>query len=159
MQKFMWGGKENDKKKIHLVAWSSVIHPKSKGGLGVGCLKTVNVTLLTKWLWRLKTESKSLWKSCINSFHNNSGIDGKPFAKNGLLERWLSIAKIGLELEEWSISLDNLFERKFRTGDTTYFWKDAWFVNTNLKNSFPKLYLIEAQKIAKLLIEFNMATL
>lgn len=45
---FFWGG--NDPiKKIHLVDWSKVITPISKGGLGVGSLHAQNIALLVKW--------------------------------------------------------------------------------------------------------------
>lgn len=66
---------------------------------------------------------------------------------------------MGLELDEWTISFDNMFKRKLGTSDTNHLWKDLWFENTTLKISFPNLYLIEPQQIVKLLIEFKMETL
>lgn len=54
-----------------------------------------------------------------------------------------------VKLEEWNISLNNLFDRRMGVGDNTYFWKDIWFGNMALKDVFPKLYLIENQKKKK----------
>ena len=38
---FLWKG-NGDNKKLHLVKWSEVIKPKSKGGLGLGSLENKN---------------------------------------------------------------------------------------------------------------------
>lgn len=110
----------------------------------------MNVTLLAKWLWRLKCEYNSLWSSCITCFHNISSIYGKPLAKCRLQRIWFSISKFEVELEDWYISFNNLLERKIGAGDNTYFWKDHWIDNKALNDVFPKLYLIKTQKNCKI---------
>lgn len=47
-------------KRHHLLNWSEVIKPKSKGGLGIGNLLVRNRTLLGKWLWHFPLEDESL---------------------------------------------------------------------------------------------------
>ena len=44
-----WGGRGALERKIHLVKWSAVCSDKSKRGLGVKCLSTLNRALLGKW--------------------------------------------------------------------------------------------------------------
>lgn len=49
-RRYLWGDKE-EKKKVHLVVWSEVTKPKSKGGLGIVPLQIRNQALLRKWNW------------------------------------------------------------------------------------------------------------
>ena len=57
---FLWGGL-GDEPKFHLVNWSTVCTPLSLGGLGIKNLRTFNVALLGKWLWRFRQERDALW--------------------------------------------------------------------------------------------------
>jgi hypothetical protein len=53
---FLWGGASRDKNKISWVSWKDVCRPKKEGGLGVRDLKWFNLSLLSKWRWRLFME-------------------------------------------------------------------------------------------------------
>lgn len=53
-RKFLWGGVD-DNKKINWVAWDTLVKSKKLGGMGIGCLRSLNVALLVKWRWILKT--------------------------------------------------------------------------------------------------------
>lgn len=139
------GGCDNVKK-IHWIAWDSMVRPKYLGGLGIGYLSDMNVALLTKWLWRLKTQEQSLWSSCIASIHKIHNIDGKSFALKSFPGTWLSITEAEKDLSYWNISFNSCFTRKIGRGDKTHFWKDIWIDNVALKDVFPKLYLIEPNK-------------
>lgn len=44
-RRFFWGGND-EKKKIHWVAWSKLLAHKENGGLGVGSLRALNIALL-----------------------------------------------------------------------------------------------------------------
>lgn len=59
----------NDSKKIHWVAWSKITSPKDCGGIGLGSIRASNLSLLSKWAWRLKTEAGSLWAKVIEGIH------------------------------------------------------------------------------------------
>ncbi|KAL7588571.1 hypothetical protein Lser_V15G38261 [Lactuca serriola] len=43
-------------------------------------------------------------------------------------------------------NLEDLFVRRLRAGNRTYFWKDKWCDGVVLKDVFPELYRIEVQK-------------
>lgn len=45
--------------------WRRVYQPKKKGGLGVTDVKLVNLSLLTKWKWKIFKEDGSLWKRVL----------------------------------------------------------------------------------------------
>ncbi|PWA94934.1 ribonuclease H protein [Artemisia annua] len=43
------------------------------GGLGVGSIRSKNLSLLGKWRWRFLVEKEAIWKKVISKFH---GVDG-----------------------------------------------------------------------------------
>jgi hypothetical protein len=49
------------------VKWATVCKEKIKGGLGVRDVKIVNLSLLTKWRWRLLQEGRSLWNEVLDA--------------------------------------------------------------------------------------------
>jgi len=54
------------------LVWASlkeVCEPKEKGGLGMLEVLKFNIALLRKWIWRLGTEKKGLWKEMLESKH------------------------------------------------------------------------------------------
>ena len=65
-KKCLWDwGSEN--RKIAWVAWDKVCQSKNKGGLGVIDIGKFNLALIGKWIWRLKSEERSLWKVILES--------------------------------------------------------------------------------------------
>ena len=63
---FLWDwGSENWK--ITWVTWDKVCQLKDKGGLGFIDIGKFNLALLGKWIWRLKSEERSLWKVILES--------------------------------------------------------------------------------------------
>ena len=74
--------------------------PKHKGGLGVVCLRLLNRALLSKWIWRFKLETNSIWVRCIKAWHKTKGFDGKPIARASLKGMWLGIANVNKDLGE-----------------------------------------------------------
>lgn len=144
-RRFLWSGSD-DKRKINWVAWNVVTAPKSSGGLGVGCLNSLNIALLSKWWWRLKSEKYSFWGSCIKAIHGLKGVDGESLAKRGIPGIWLTISQVKETLLDWNVSLDSLAIRLLGKGNSTFFWKDKWCGNDAFKNVFPDLYKVESDK-------------
>ncbi|RVW80209.1 putative ribonuclease H protein [Vitis vinifera] len=62
---FLWVGGALERK-IHLVKWPVVCSDKSKGGLGVKCLSTLNRAFLGKWSWHFMVENEALWYQVIS---------------------------------------------------------------------------------------------
>jgi len=57
-RKFMWGwGREE--RKISWISWDKICKAKENDGLGVRDLRSFNVALLGKWLWRF--HYKKIW--------------------------------------------------------------------------------------------------
>ncbi|KAK2371645.1 hypothetical protein QL285_084567 [Trifolium repens] len=54
---FLWGGVRGGKK-ISWVKWEVVCKEKSQGGFGVRDIRLVNLSLLSKWRWRLLQPGK-----------------------------------------------------------------------------------------------------
>jgi hypothetical protein len=63
---FLWGG-ASAKEKIAWVKWFDVCRSKEDGGLGVRNIRLVNISLLTKWRWRLLNSQDSLWALVIKA--------------------------------------------------------------------------------------------
>lgn len=82
-----------NKRKMHWVSYDV-------GGFGLGSLRSMTITLLSKWWWRLKVEDNFLCSSCIEITYKINCIDGEPLAKCGIAGTWLSIYQINKELEE-----------------------------------------------------------
>jgi hypothetical protein len=59
-----------DKRKLHLANWNLVCMPKAQGGLGIPCLRDVNICLLTSWLKRYINGDGKLRKNLIDSKYN-----------------------------------------------------------------------------------------
>lgn len=66
---FLWDGND-EKSKIAWVAWKTVLGPKEKGVLEVGSLLSLNLALLSKWIWRFKTDPNTLWCQVVCGIHN-----------------------------------------------------------------------------------------
>ena len=49
------------------MAWDKVCESKEKGGFGVVDTRKFNLAHLGKWIWRLKSEKRSLWKDILDS--------------------------------------------------------------------------------------------
>lgn len=102
-RRFLWGGSEN-KKKIHWVSWKKVLASKNKGGLGVGSIYALNIGLIVKWWWRLKTCPDTLWCKIIRGFHK---LDGKPhhyISSNSITGVWKNISKAKIDIQKINLS-------------------------------------------------------
>lgn len=59
-REFLWGG-TNYKRKIALVAWTTVCLSKRNGGLNVKDCKKWNVASVGKLLWQVSVNKEMLW--------------------------------------------------------------------------------------------------
>ena len=49
------------------MAWDKVCKPKEAGWLGIMNVRQFNLALMGKWIWRLKTKTRVLWKEVLES--------------------------------------------------------------------------------------------
>lgn len=58
--RFFWQG-ASDKFRYHMAKWEMVTRPKDQGGLGIINTKTMNESLIVKWIWKILLEPNALW--------------------------------------------------------------------------------------------------
>nr|KAJ0216241.1 hypothetical protein LSAT_V11C300125010 [Lactuca sativa] len=148
-RRFLWGGAE-EQKKINWVSWKSVTAPKEIGGLGLGSLKALNLSLITKWIWRLKVDSSGLWSKVIKGIHNLYNKPAQYISKKTLPGIWNRIAGVQVELKLFDIDMEEIMMKKIGSGEETMFWLDRWIGDSTLKTSFPEAYNLERNKHCKI---------
>ncbi|PNT60803.1 hypothetical protein BRADI_5g05195v3 [Brachypodium distachyon] len=136
----MWQGGQQ-KKKYHLVKWKLICRPKKKGGLGVKNLRTLNISLLCTWWWRLEA-GDGMWQQLVRGKY---GIVGsirhiQPNTNNSPL--WRNLLKVrDFYLRGRKMVAGN--------GRNTDFWGDCWIHSQPLKELFPDLFRIcEEQEVS-----------
>lgn len=102
--RFFWGG-SNERRKITWIGWKKVLNDNEHGGLKIGSLKAINVGLMGKWWWRLKTESDALWRKTIVAIHGSDGNLGGP-SRHGC---WGTICKLNVMTDVGIFDLRSLF--------------------------------------------------
>jgi hypothetical protein len=125
--------------------------PKEDGGLGIKNIRLVNVSLLTKWRWRLLVSQQALWSSVLKAKYGNEigfssellGCGNKRFASLW----WKDLCKLGRisvnNNEDWC---SEVMVKKVGNDGGTRFWLDKWIGGGTLAQSFPRLYSISCQK-------------
>lgn len=91
-ERFLWGGIE-DRTIIHWVAWEKVIASKDDGGLRVGSLCALNLVLLVKWIWKLKSDRNSISSRNIYDIHNLTKKTHLQLREKTMGEGWKSTVK------------------------------------------------------------------
>jgi hypothetical protein len=148
-REFLWGGKRG-RKKINWIKWDVVCLPKKKGGLGVRDVRAVNISLLTKWRWRLLHDDAALWKDMLKSKYGAGiigrtelGEDYKPWFASLW---WRDICSMGNNLGlNW---FSQAVRKKLGNGVLTSFWRDIWVGEIPLCDRFPRLFSMSTQKEA-----------
>ncbi|CAL1384516.1 unnamed protein product [Linum trigynum] len=123
---FIWGDEE-EKAKMHLVAWETLTKPKDYGGVGLRQTRQANIAMLAKGCWRMLQEKESLWSRILYSKYGGKrqGLDifrksqGSSFTWNSLLKA-ADLFKKGCA---WNI----------KNGRRTKFWLDPWILQVPLK--------------------------
>jgi hypothetical protein len=149
---FLWG-----RKKMSWIKWDTVCLPKDKGGLGVRDVRVVNISLLSKWRWRLLDNTNVVWKDVIKSKYGGNvvgrvelGDDCKPWYASLW---WRDICTIGYNLETHWFARNVV--KKLGNGVHTSFWIDIWVDDISLKDRFPRLFSISTQKEASVAEVWN----
>ncbi|XP_071687015.1 uncharacterized mitochondrial protein AtMg00310-like [Rutidosis leptorrhynchoides] len=146
---FFLGGNYNDKK-ISWVKWKNVLLPFDAGGLNIGFLLYKNLALLGKWRWRFHTEPQSLWAKVIMSLYGpNGGFDVESSHRLfSSYTTWKEIVFVGKYLDNMGIPFSSSFVKIVGNGSSVSFWEDKWIGDGKLKDTFNRLYQLEAIKTA-----------
>ena len=88
-----FGVESTTKKSINWVNWDKIVAPKKVGGIGLGSIKALNISLLAKWMWRLKYDDSSMWSKVIRCIHNLNGRHWSVFANRSNIGVWKNITK------------------------------------------------------------------
>jgi hypothetical protein len=111
---------------------------KDKGGLGILNLRCMNISLLTKWLWKLEKE-EGLWQTIVNKKY----MKGKPLCilrnKQGDSQFWRGLLYCKDKY------CDN---RKMEIGNglSTSFWSDIWCGDVPLPIKYKRLFELSLNK-------------
>jgi hypothetical protein len=137
MANFFWDDYEGHKK-LHLANWHLICMKKEFGGLGLPCLKDLNLCLLGSWVKRFIKDEGRLWRSVVEAKYYRSGniFHDAP-------GQWSPIWK-GVMLVAHAIK----FEYRWLPGDgkRIRFWEDTWFGTAPLAMQFWNLYYICNEK-------------
>jgi hypothetical protein len=130
-REFLWGVVKGGRK-LCWINWRVVCQLKKNGGLGVRDIKSVNLSLLLKWRWRLlNREDTRLWKDvlvakCRNNILHNVIWSNRP-CLNLASNWWKDIINIrnGVDMGGECWFGDNI-ERKLENDESILLWKDEW---------------------------------
>ncbi|CAL1390513.1 unnamed protein product [Linum trigynum] len=122
---FIWG-EEEEKYKMHLVAWDKMVLPKKQGGAGLRSLRQANLAMLAKGGWRILKEKDSLWTKVMREKYGRGQedlniirpIQGSSFTWNSF-SRAANLLRKGCA---WNI----------KKGKHTKFWLDVWILQVPL---------------------------
>ena len=81
---FLWGW-SIDNRKIHRLAWETMVKEKDRGGLGVGTILAKTKALLFKWIWKLRSNDKASWADFIKKNTDRSSSMGCPNSRKKTL--------------------------------------------------------------------------
>jgi hypothetical protein len=146
----LWGG-SNNSAKFAWVKWCDLCRPKECGGLGIKNLRLVNVSLLTKWRWRLLVSQEALWSLVLKAKYGNeiglspelASFGNKRFASLW----WKDLCNLGrLSRSSNGDWCSEMLVKKVGNGGGTRFWLDKWIGERPLCQEFPRLFSISCQK-------------
>ncbi|CAJ2672826.1 unnamed protein product [Trifolium pratense] len=144
---FLWGGGLEDKK-LCWIKWEQVCIPKDKGGLGVKDLELFSMALLCKWKWRCLNEKNAFWFDLL--CYRYGSLSSKLLSWEAVVTSnkdsiwWRDVAGVGGRADDYWFPLN--VSSILGKGDSICFWKEKWFGDAPLRDSFPLLFEKELHK-------------
>jgi hypothetical protein len=144
-RKFLWGGGVENKK-ICWIKWDHICLPREKGGLGVKNLELFNLSLLSKWKWRLLSDEEASWTELLRFRYGSvpslllGGVHGTNRHKESIW--WKDILANGRDFaDDWFRSNVGC---NVGDGRKIGFWTFKWYGNQPFKDLFSDLFAKEA---------------
>jgi hypothetical protein len=135
--------------KVSWLKWSVVCKAKNKGGLGVRDVRLVNLSLLTKWRWRILQSGRPLWKEVLVANYGDHilhRVDWSDFRTPTYVSHWwkdiCALEKV-VESKNWFVES---VPRKLSNGNSSYYWISPWIGEVPLSVAFPRLFSLSNQK-------------
>ncbi|GAB2288887.1 hypothetical protein Dimus_038030 [Dionaea muscipula] len=112
-----------DHAKFPPVAWGTVCKPKKEGGMGLLCLNTWNMALLSSHLWNFHLKKDTLWVKWVSHYYmNNESVwTWNPIKDISPLMRKLIVIRGELEKHGGMGSIPQLFESWYKHGKVQVF--------------------------------------
>ena len=139
-RKFLWGwGTEG--RKIAWTSWENICKAKEDGGLGIRCIDLFNKALLAKWIWRLGSAEKGLWKDVLESKYGLWSMTNSftPQRIRYKSKWWNDLSKVSIsdQGDNW---INSNMVWQLGSGDKIKFWEDEWLANGQLKGRYERIY-------------------
>ena len=115
---FLWSGHASGKYYAK-VAWSNTCIPKDAGGLGIKDLHIWNKALMTRYIWNLLMNDKSVWVSWIDHYFLNGRSFWSIVPTNLCSWNWRKLLKL-------RDSMRLCFHHTIGDGRKTFLWHDNW---------------------------------
>ena len=118
MKDFLCGSTE-EKRKMHMVNWQTVMQPKDLGGLGLFQTRHRNQAMLAKLCWRLATEHEALWARMLTAKYLSTRRLTEEGRKLPCSRIWAACKVEGpvyIEGLKWTVN----------NGKSINFWKEFW---------------------------------
>jgi hypothetical protein len=129
--------------------WSIVCKEKSDGGLGIRDVRDVNLSLLSKWRWRLLQPELPLWKEVLVTKYGNHILSQEDWSNRRVPTSssnwWKDICALDRVVEGKNWLLESI-SRKVGNGTSTLFWTSNWLGGTPLSLLFPRLFSLSNHK-------------
>ncbi|XP_058747172.1 uncharacterized protein LOC131620179 [Vicia villosa] len=152
-KRFLMGGGGEDKRCIHWISWREVTKPFEKGGLGIKNIEDFNLSLLSKWRWKIIQGADSLWYKVLKERYGDLVLKVMGGAVDPIERRkasfwWKDLMKLGSN----SFFDPFLSSCRFllRNGYNIPFWDVMWLNGLILKEVFSNLY--EASSLKMVLV-------
>lgn len=100
VKKFRWGSKARSNRYLAMLAWKDLYKPKEVERLGFRCFKDINMSLLSKLIWKMARHEDSLWVCLLRTKYMKSQTFFEHTLKKGSSKIWQPIIMAKRELRE-----------------------------------------------------------